>query len=530
MKWKYKETISFSFPQLSLFKRLSMPKVWQWKDRLTILAVLVVLVLAGCESDIKGSIDRAQQYKAERQYRSAIIELKSVLQDDLDNAEARLLLGTIYLEIEDGASAEKELRKAQSLQSADNVVVPLLSRALILQKNNDAVLGLELQSVLSLKPVAKLAASKALACLAIKQNENANRYINQALYAAPNASWVRFAHAQVLIAQKSYSQAITVLEKLLADDPRNGIAWSLLGNTYVTISKLTEGEHAYTQAIATRAVVSTDHFRRGSARLMLGKLEAAAEDAEILLKRHPKWVHAGHLAGKVSFQQQRYAEAEEILESTYQLDFNNFEVVFLLARTYLALNKLERAEVLAESAFQLRPGSTLTRKVLAEAYLRQEKWDKAEELLQPLVAAYPKDLMTRRALLVSLTQQEKNSEADALMQQALQTLSDEGERVALARYYLSRNEAERVITLLHNRSEKDDALLFLQADAYFQLKQYNQARKSLLLIVERSPDLAHAHYGLAQVNTALGNLREAEVSYRTARKLEREEKKLSVTQ
>jgi len=505
-------------------------KLWKINGLIFIL-VVVVLALTGCNRDIVDGVNRAREFKAERQYGAAIIELKSLLQKQPENGEARLLLGKVYLEIEDYASAEKEFRKARSLAVTDDDVVPLLTRALVFQKQYQQTLNLQLQDSLSPGPLAELEASQALAYLAIEQKENAKEYLKKAQQAAPQSSWIRYAQARILIADKSYTEAITVLNKLLDKDPTNGIAWSTLGKAYVIRGKLADGDHAYTQAIANRTVVSPDYLRRGTVRLMRGKLEAAAEDAEILLRRNPTWVQAGLFAGKVKFQQKRYTEAEKILESTYQLDFNNYDVVFLLAKTYFSLNKIERAETLAENAFRLRPKSMLTRNVLVQIYLRQKKGKQAEELLRPVVTAYPKDLPTRKALVVSLTQQAKYAEAEALLQQALQATPDDVDtRAALAYYYLTRDEAERVISLLQDSKEIDDSLLLLQADAYARLAQYSSAKETLELVIDRTPDSVQAYRGLARVDMALGNLHDAQASLKMSRELSRAQKIRSTTQ
>ena len=351
-------------------------------------------------------------------------------------------------------------------------------------------------------PGAELNATKALAYLAVNQKEKTKIYIDKALQVMPDSNWVRFAHARILIEENSQTKAIPILEKLLQEDPSDGIAWSLLGNTYLTFGKLAEAENAYTQAIANRIKKSADYLRRGITRLKQGKLDTAAGDAEILLKLNPKWIEARYFAGKVKFRQRRFTEAERILEDTYYLNVNHFQVVFLLARTYLALNKLERAEALAENAYHLKPKLPVTRNLLVEIYLRQNKGEKSEELLRPILATYPGNLSTTMALASSLVQQYKNAEAEALLLHALQSDPSNLEaRVALAHFYLSRNETKRVIDLLQGWDVK-------------------RAQKILERVIEKSPNSAKAHYGLARINMILGNPREADNLFRKALELE----------
>ena len=76
--------------------------------------------------------------------RAALIELKNTLRKSPDNAEARLRLGQIYLELGNAAAAEKELDQARGLEAAAEQVVLGLLRVKLLRRDFEAVLaGLE---------------------------------------------------------------------------------------------------------------------------------------------------------------------------------------------------------------------------------------------------------------------------------------------------------------------------------------------------------------------------------------------------
>ena len=70
--------------------------------------------------------ERALTYVETGELRSAVIELKNALQRDRQNADARLLLGQVYLQLGNGAAAEKELRASLRYGIAmERVVVDL---------------------------------------------------------------------------------------------------------------------------------------------------------------------------------------------------------------------------------------------------------------------------------------------------------------------------------------------------------------------------------------------------------------------
>ena len=83
------------------------------------LAVLamggIILGLAGCGKDPAERLDAARASMADNDFPTAIVELKSILQEDADNLEARLMLSRSALAMGDPLTAEKELERAYEL-------------------------------------------------------------------------------------------------------------------------------------------------------------------------------------------------------------------------------------------------------------------------------------------------------------------------------------------------------------------------------------------------------------------------------
>jgi len=104
--------------------------------------LLVVTTLAGCgkQPSVPELIAEARQMHLKRDNKAAIIQLKNALQIDSGNAEARLMLASVYNDVGDPLSAEKEARKAVSLGVGNQVALPVLARSLIQQNKFDAVL------------------------------------------------------------------------------------------------------------------------------------------------------------------------------------------------------------------------------------------------------------------------------------------------------------------------------------------------------------------------------------------------------
>ncbi|RZA31424.1 MAG: PEP-CTERM system TPR-repeat protein PrsT, partial [Lysobacteraceae bacterium] len=71
----------------------------------------------------------AKQYQQKGDAKAAMIQLKNAVAKSPEDAEARLQLGMMHLEMGDAVSADKELRKARALGAEVGRVLPLLGQA-----------------------------------------------------------------------------------------------------------------------------------------------------------------------------------------------------------------------------------------------------------------------------------------------------------------------------------------------------------------------------------------------------------------
>lgn len=94
---------------------------------------LLILALAACSKSPEQQLADSKALMAKADYKTAIIELKGVTQQQPNNREARLALGNAYLASEAYADAEKELNKARELGIDDNQVLASLAKSIIKQ-------------------------------------------------------------------------------------------------------------------------------------------------------------------------------------------------------------------------------------------------------------------------------------------------------------------------------------------------------------------------------------------------------------
>ncbi|UCG98445.1 MAG: tetratricopeptide repeat protein, partial [Burkholderiales bacterium] len=93
---------------------------------------LLAVLLVGCSKDSTETLAQsAESYLAKGDWKSAIIQLKNLLQQSPDDGPARLLLGKAYLENQEYLLAESELRRALELDQPADQVMPALARAML---------------------------------------------------------------------------------------------------------------------------------------------------------------------------------------------------------------------------------------------------------------------------------------------------------------------------------------------------------------------------------------------------------------
>lgn len=123
---------------LSITMTIQANKTKSIRRRLAPLAIVFgLLLVVGCQEQLSDAeyIARARQHQQKGELKTAVIELKNALQHNPNNAEARLLLGQIYVRQGDGAAAQKELERALSGGIPYAAVAPALGEAQLLQGN-----------------------------------------------------------------------------------------------------------------------------------------------------------------------------------------------------------------------------------------------------------------------------------------------------------------------------------------------------------------------------------------------------------
>ena len=218
--------------------------------RAALLAALLALSLAACSDSPEALLAKAKTAISKNEPKAAEIHLKNLLQEQ-DVAEARYLLGKIYLDAGDPRSAEKELQRAVDGGFDRGQAAPALASALIQLGSFQKVID-EAAKTSPEQPESKaqLLTAAGRAHLALGKPDAARASFESAL-AAKSA----YAPAQVaLIALQAGSGDIpgasTQVDKVLAEQPDSAEALALKGDLELSLGRPKEARALFAKAAA----------------------------------------------------------------------------------------------------------------------------------------------------------------------------------------------------------------------------------------------------------------------------------------
>lgn len=453
-----------------------------------LLALAVGLALAGCQSsqDDASLIASAEQYLAKKEPKTAIVQLKNVLQRTPDSGQARTLLGKAFLQSGEASLASVELIKALELKHRDPSLLPALAEALILEgRAKDLVEqhGREVPGTPA--DNASFQASLAFAHAQLGDLKSADACVERAFAAVPDFPPARVMRARLLATDSRFDEALTQLDKVLSVDPKNLAALRVRGELLlyakadlpaaaVVYQKLLElnprgvlgherlidihlGRNDTKAADAQWAAykkVAPDSLgvRYYSALLALNRkdLRAARDLLAPVLVAAPKEPRALHLAAVLELKGGAYVQAETQANKILQAYPNNLTTLILIGRIQLESGQPAKAIGTLLPLLDRAPKDAGLTSLLAQAYMSSGDMKQAEAMFRRTAALDPADLKSRTGLALADLSQGK---ADAAYTQ-LEAISaaDAGTTADLA-----------LVSALFQRKDFDRALKAIDA-------------------------------------------------------------------
>lgn len=503
------------------------------KPLLAVGSAFMLAMLAACSgssSDPQAVVERVQLLKERGDYRTAVIELKSVLQEQPKHGLARLSLGEIYLDLGDGLGAEKEFLWLvnQGLVAQHDVEIDL-ARARLLSENFKALVVDNVDQTLSDVLSVNIATQLKAVLIALHGHgyfysnrvTDAAHLYDEALRLSPNEVEAKFGNALIAAHAASWDEARSLLTAITDTNPDFAPAWSLLGDIERYNRNLKDAGEAYTRAIASRVSNAHDLIGRSMVRIAGGNIEGAEDDATQLGRLVRNSPQLAFTRGWIEYVRENYGNALERFQEalSIQPDYTPASYGAGIAAAKLGLNN--QAESYLAQFVARSPRASNGRKILASLYASRGDLAGAQEMLLPVLQQNPDDEQAL-SLLGSLSYAENDfARGTDLFQQVVEANpSSEVAFLQLGLGLLAQGQikqAENALASLRTDPTKD-----LQAELLLATGEIAEGRGDLALsraqvLKLNHPDAVEPWYIEGMAHLELGDINSARSALENAR-------------
>lgn len=488
------------------------------------IAILSTHTLSGCEklsnTTSEELIERAKDFQAKGDFKSSIIELKSAIQKDPNNPQARWMLGEIYVQNGMGAEAEKELKKAQELGvNSQSLMIPL-AKSLLMQREYKR---LSEESILKSETTpsnrAQLLQLQGEAQLGLGNLEMGCALFDESARTDPQYVTAYIGQAKCAFAKKDIEKTRAHIKHAKSLNPKDIQSWLLEAELADYLGDARASYTAYDQALKVEPHNIAAITGRAYTALKLKDPKSAKQDIDKAKKRFPDSIPVIYLEGLMAFSEGNMETTRDKAQEILKLVPDHPSALLLLGLSSYNLKEYETARSNLSKVLAQQPGNTMVRKVLAELMIQSGEGKEALELLQP---ALNKSSDTQSLALAASASAITGQLATArqLFTASLQKQPDQANvEVALARTLAASGEQEKALETLKRAAQHDTPdhqANKLLVQVLSQLRRYDEALEVTRALQAKLPNEALPFNLEGTVYVAKGDLANARKSFSQA--------------
>ncbi len=461
-------------------------------------SLAAALLLAGCFGPSNAELlSSARELMAKKEWNAAQLQLKTLLQEQPDSSEGRLLLGQAMLDGGNLAGAEAELRRALELGQSEARVLPALASAMV-GLGKGALLLQQFGQVTLPEPQAdaELKSWLATAEAGEGQLEAADARIGLALRASPDHAPALLLRARLAAARGDVAGAQAQVQALIDRQQDNADAWLLKAELLMAAAGTAQGAQATAPAIAayqrTLALMPSSvsaHSAILGLQIRRGDFAAAATQWSAMHKALPQHPQTLFFEAVLAEQKGDFKRARELSQVLLRASPENPRTLMLAGQVELKLGNLAQAEAHLAKAAQLLPKATMPRRRLAQVQLRSGQADKALLTLRPMLEDKAPDIEALTLSAQALLMKGDTAGADASFARAAKLKPDNLQvRTAIALSALAKGQDSsltelQAISAADTGSAADMALI----SALVRRKDYAGALKAVDALAAKQP-------------------------------------------
>ena len=345
--------------------------------------------LAACSKsqDVQALVSEATEYHKKGDNKAAVIQLKNALQKSPDDMQARLLLGTVYLDANDPQSAEKELRKAIELGvTGDKVLTPLV-KALLMQGQFEKVLA----EANGAPDDVGIAVARGNAYLGLGKGNEAKEAFELARKRSPEHPDVLIGLARHAIMSKDIELASRYANEATTRNPSNADAWNFKADLLRAQNKTEEALAAYEEVLKIKPNAAPALVARAGIEIGMGKYDAARASLAEARKGGSATIMALYTQALLEHKEGKHATALEQLQSILRSAPDHMPSQLLAGSAHYALGATQQAEAHLKTYLDNHPKDIAARKLYAATLLKNGEPKRAKAVASEALKDAPQD-------------------------------------------------------------------------------------------------------------------------------------------
>lgn len=453
----------------------------------------------------------------EKEYKEAVVLLKSALSESPQSVEARYQLGNAYLSIGNGVSAQKELVRAFDLGLLNEDIASKIMESILLQGNYDEAVNFADEVTPSLINKEWVRVFKLMALFYLNETESAPIDISLI-----SSSQVQFIHLFSQLLESALSSDTVAVNRLLdsinllENKPSEYHIFS--GKFYAH-----EGEHkravdAYRAYLVERPEDYKTYIFLAESLLELGKFDEAEKEIDVVLKVNPNQPFANQIKATTKFHKGEFSIARELAQKSVNNGNKSYVNRMILGITDFKLGQYELAYTNLTKVIALAPDKHPINRVYQYTlfklgYLDElaEDFSKASDIEQidyKLLAATSYELIKSKNFndaRAALSKVDRSSfEPSSQYQISMMQLASDG------------SNSEQYLREMASLSPGNEQIKVALVLSYFRNKKKNEAFSLVNDWLENAPESSLAHSTLAYLYFKDGKPEEAANVYKEA--------------
>lgn len=475
------------------------------------IAVSIAMSVSACTPDKTSQehISAAKISIESSDSATAILELKNAVRVDLKNAEARMLLGTLYLDMGDAELGEKELKRALELNGDIENTLPKLLKALNLQsKSKESLSLIDKHDIFT----PEILLYQAQAYIRLDQKDMAKLSIAQANDLSTESIYSQLGEAYLKADSSNVDGALENVDKILVTEPYLTEALILKGQLHIAKNEYVNAINAFEEYYRLLPRDVQIRLFLANAYVKNEQFEQADEHLDFLLKLAPEHPFTNQLKGLVYYQKADYLQALNHTQKAIQNGLGNASSRLVAGLSAFKLDQYELAHQYLATLSELPPTHPVQR-VLALIQMQLGYNTKAGITLDELEGLTPHDVSLFTSASFELLKEGKIGEAKKTLNRA-DTIVGGGqqEMTKIGILKLSMNDLSGLASLEKavEMDSKQPIVKIALAAAYLQANEYDKALNLAKKWKESHPDQVEGYNLAAKILLEQSEVKKAE--------------------